>query len=87
MLRYLSLVILAFSCHALNADVVWPTPLDDFALGRNPESFLQPTASGNPTSGAFVMFVITAINFMKVLIFVRRNAINVEKLSMIFMLL
>ncbi|MBE6412958.1 MAG: M23 family metallopeptidase [Verrucomicrobiaceae bacterium] len=53
MLRYLSLVILAFSCHALNADVVWPTPLDDFALGRNPESFLQPTASGNPTSGAF----------------------------------
>lgn len=35
------------------ADIVWPTPLKDFALGRPPESFLQPTVSGNPASGGF----------------------------------
>ncbi len=35
------------------ADVVWPTPLKDFEMGRAPETFLQPTVSGKPESGAF----------------------------------
>ena len=51
MLRICTLFIL--SCCCVSADIVWPTPLDDFALGRPPESFLQPTVSGKPRSGAF----------------------------------
>ncbi|CDE83298.1 peptidase M23 [Coraliomargarita sp. CAG:312] len=35
------------------ANLVWPTESKDFALGKSPEAFLQPTVSGNPMSGAF----------------------------------
>ena len=35
------------------ANLVWPTESKDFALGKSPETFLQPTVSGNPMSGAF----------------------------------
>ena len=38
---------------SLLADVVWPTPLKDFEMGRPPEAFLQPTVSGKARSGAF----------------------------------
>ena len=44
---------LAVSAFSARADVVWPTPSKDFAEGRPPEAFLQPTVSGNPMSGAF----------------------------------
>ncbi len=53
MLRFLVFFIIWLSVFDLYADVVWPTPLQDFSLGRPPESFLQPTVSGNPKSGAF----------------------------------
>lgn len=43
----------ALLCFAASADIIWPTPLEDFAMGRPSESFLQPTVSGNPISGGF----------------------------------
>lgn len=52
-MRFFCLIISLFFCAVANADFCWPTPLKDFELGRPPESFLQPTLSGNPKSGAF----------------------------------
>lgn len=34
-------------------DIVWPTPSTDFQNGASIEAFIQPTASGIPTSGLF----------------------------------
>lgn len=53
MKAFFAALLLCVSGAACFADIVWPTPLDDFALGRPPENFLQPTVSGNPLSGAF----------------------------------
>lgn len=53
MKAFCSVLLLCVCALAAPADIVWPTPLEDFALGRPQESFLQPTVSGNPLSGAF----------------------------------
>ncbi len=45
--------LFASICLSSIADVVWPTPLKDFEMGRAPATFLQPTVSGKPESGAF----------------------------------
>ena len=48
-----SCIVFLSSAAIAIADVVWPTPLKDFEMGRPPETFLQPTVSGKPESGAF----------------------------------
>ncbi len=52
-MKLLGAILLSLSACALHADIVWPTESKDFAEGKAPETFLQPTASGTPRSGFF----------------------------------
>jgi murein DD-endopeptidase MepM/ murein hydrolase activator NlpD len=47
---FLLLTTLSF---AQRIEISWPTPNDAWARGRDYESWVQPTASGEPTSGLF----------------------------------
>lgn len=44
---------LAFSCNSYG--LIWPTPNPAFAKGEPIEAFVQPTVSGNPSSGLYGM--------------------------------
>lgn len=45
--------VVASSSRPAKVELVWPTPNPAFAEGRDIDSFVQPTASGEPRSGLF----------------------------------
>ena len=51
--KFLLSILTAAALATANADIRWPTPSKDFAQGKPPAEFLQPTVSGNPASGGF----------------------------------
>lgn len=53
MKRFCFFMAVLMSAAISYCDIVWPTESKDFAKGKPPTEFLQPTVSGNPMSGAF----------------------------------
>ena len=47
------LLLLAVAARAQRTEIVWPTPNPAWQQGRGIEAFVQPTVSGDPTSGLF----------------------------------
>jgi hypothetical protein len=46
-------ILLLSSASALQASLLWPTPNPAFQQGKPIETYIQPTISGNPSSGLF----------------------------------
>lgn len=49
----LLVILLLSSASALQASLLWPTPNPAFQQGKPIETYIQPTISGNPSSGLF----------------------------------
>lgn len=52
-MRFHFLILALSTASALQANLIWPTPNPAFQQGKPVEAYIQPTVSGNPTSGLF----------------------------------